>query len=394
MKKGNVLVIGNSGVGKSTLINAIFKENIAVTGWGLEGNTQELTIHESETLPFRIIDSKGFEPASPMELLTGNKAVKAVKKWSAECAKLEKDDHGINIIWFCVDGGTSKLFPKYIEDFCKATSIWKSVPVIAVITKSTVESQIQDNIQMVRDAFAKVKKDGRSLAKIIPVVAKPFIYNENAIVPEFGLEELIEATNQLMPKGLEAAQKDIASFTLNLKRIHARSLTMIATASAVTVGAVPLPIPDNGVLIGIETAMVNQIAKIYEVSNKDKKNSITKTIIEAGTVGVIAKTAIKAIKAIPGIAIAASVLDAIVAGVIVASLGGVTAHIYEKVYLGEIRKDDTDFVKKILENQSSAKIFEAVNHIVDKLSKGAAIKELPSLIIEAIYNLGEKKQLK
>lgn len=35
MEKGNVLVIGNSGVGKSTLINSILGEDCAKIGWVL-----------------------------------------------------------------------------------------------------------------------------------------------------------------------------------------------------------------------------------------------------------------------------------------------------------------------------------------------------------------------
>ena len=54
MNKGNVLVIGNSGVGKSTLINAVLGEQVAKTSWGTEGTTIELKIYDKESVPFWI----------------------------------------------------------------------------------------------------------------------------------------------------------------------------------------------------------------------------------------------------------------------------------------------------------------------------------------------------
>ena len=62
MGTGNVLVLGNSGVGKSTLINAVLGANVAITGWGTHGTTKKLEIYESADIPFRVIDSIGFEP--------------------------------------------------------------------------------------------------------------------------------------------------------------------------------------------------------------------------------------------------------------------------------------------------------------------------------------------
>ena len=53
MTKGNVLVIGNSGVGKSTLINSVLGEECAVTGYGITGTTRELSIYENDRIPFR-----------------------------------------------------------------------------------------------------------------------------------------------------------------------------------------------------------------------------------------------------------------------------------------------------------------------------------------------------
>lgn len=47
MSAGNVLVIGNSGVGKSTLVNAFLEEDEinAVTGRGNAGTTKSLKIY-------------------------------------------------------------------------------------------------------------------------------------------------------------------------------------------------------------------------------------------------------------------------------------------------------------------------------------------------------------
>lgn len=81
--KGNVLVIGNSGVGKSTLINAVLGEECAETGWGTSGTTDHLKVYKSDELPFCIIDSVGFEPS----FIKRTQAINAVKKWSKKVQK-------------------------------------------------------------------------------------------------------------------------------------------------------------------------------------------------------------------------------------------------------------------------------------------------------------------
>ena len=128
MEIGNVLVIGNSGVGKSTLINSVLGIEKAKTGYGTSGITNELEIYESDAVPFRVIDTIGFEPTFFKE----QKAINAVKKWSKASSKNGQEDKQINVIWFCVDGTSRKLFPKAIESLSRATSIWKSVPVIVL----------------------------------------------------------------------------------------------------------------------------------------------------------------------------------------------------------------------------------------------------------------------
>ena len=62
-----------------------------------------------------------------------------------------------------------------------------------------------------------------------------------------------------------------------------------------------------------------------------------------------AKMALNRLKMIPGVAnIAADVLNAVVAGAIVFAIGESTGTIMEKVYLGEIDKENLDWVNKIV----------------------------------------------
>ena len=89
--RGNILVIGKSGVGKSTLINAVLGKERAKTGWGTTGVTKELEIYEgTKELCFRLIDTIGFEPS----FLKERQAISAVRKW----AKTEEEEKEIHVI--------------------------------------------------------------------------------------------------------------------------------------------------------------------------------------------------------------------------------------------------------------------------------------------------------
>lgn len=384
MERGNVLVIGNSGVGKSTLINAVLGKDCAVTGYGTSGTTDKLTIYESEKVPFRIIDTVGFEPSFIKE----RKAIGAVKKWSKDSVKAGKEDTQISVIWFCVEGTSSKLFPKAIKDLSRATSMWPSVPVIVVITKSYSVPERKRNIEMVHNAFATQKRYSKNLKKVIPVVAQTLIINEdnNLYAPPEGITELIDATNELLPEGIKAAETDIATFKLNRKRALAHSIVGVATTSAVVVGAVPIPFSDALILGPVELAEVNALARVYGINKDEDSKKFLNSIVEVGTVGVAAKAAISALKAIPGINIGAAVINAIIAGSIVAALGEGSIYAFEQVYLGKKTVDDIDWVKKIIESKLSTefieKVTDALKNVTDETDVKSFVQEILKLFVK------------
>jgi len=391
METGNVLVIGNSGVGKSTLINAVLGKEKAKTGWGTKGTTVDLEIYESEEIPFRIIDTIGFEPSYFKE----QKAINAVKKWSKESAKESHKDKKINIIWFCIEGTSSKLFPQAIKALTRATSMWESVPVIVVITKSYSIPEREKNIEMVNKAFAEQKRSSKNLRKIIPVVASIYPLNDTAFAPPEGITELIDTTNGLMPEGIKAGEKDVFTFKLNRKRAQAHSIVVFFTATATTVGAVPIPFADAVILGPIELAEINALAQLYGINKGEESKQFLNSIVEVGTVSIAAKAAISALKAIPGINLAACVLNAIIAGSIVAAIGEGSIYAFEKVYLGEKSVADIDWVKKVMEAKLSSQFIDQVTQIAEKVSKCDNAKDIGKVITDllaTVFNSTDNKK--
>lgn len=378
MKNGNVLVIGNSGVGKSTLINAVLGEDCAVTGHGPVGTTRELNIYGGEDDPFRLIDTVGFEPS----LFKENAAVRAVKKWSKDSAKKGNEDTQINVIWFCVDGTSRKLFPKAIANLSRATAVWPTVPVIVVITKSFSVPDRQENIDMVQHAFAAQKRYAKSLRKILPVVASTYRLNDTAFAPPEGITELIDATNALLPEGIQAAKTDIAAFKLGRKRALAHSIVGAATAGGIVVGAVPIPFPDAAILGPVELAEVNALAQIYGINKSEESKKFLSSIVEVGTVSLAAKAAINALKAIPGITIGATALNAVIAGCMVAALGEGSVFAFEQVYLGKKTTADIDWVKKIMESKLSSQFIEKATAAVKSITEHVDDKALVKAVLE------------
>lgn len=377
MDKGNVLIIGNSGVGKSTLINALLGEECAKTGWGINGTTDKLEIFENNELPFRIIDTIGFEP----NFIRKFKAIDAVKRWSKESAKKGNENSQINLIWFCIDGTSSKLFDDTINSISQATKIWKSVPIVAIITKSYSKIEREKNIEMVTNAFAN-QKQPKNLKKIIPVVAETYLIDENNYVAPEGISELIEVTNELMPEGIKAAENDIYDYKLSRKRTLAQSIIGVSTASGAAVGAIPIPFADALILAPLEKVEIEAIGKIYEIEKGN--NNLINTIIDIGTVSAAAKGTIDLIKAIPGINIISSVLNAIIAAAFVAAIGEATAYSFEEIYKGNKTVDDIDWVKKIVENKLASSVLATVKDIIAKINKDTKPSDIVKLVLENI----------
>ena len=376
MKKINVLVMGNSGAGKSTLINAIFKFDKARTGDG-PSITREMAVYEKEEVPFRCIDTRGLEYGAWEQV----KTFRAIRKWSKKSVADRDEKRYIHLIWYCMDATSKRIFKKQVEHLRSVSRLWKDVPVILVLTKSYSRSEIPQNEAMVRQMM---EAHGEANIKgVVSVVAKPFPIQEDLILPALGLEELVRLTNESVPEAMRLTEAAVADLDLRIKRGNANALTALATTGAAVVGAVPIPFADSPVLMAIQSGLVVGIGKAYKLPDEGGNFSkIAQTIIMNGTVSLGAKNLLSVLKGIPGLNVAAAVMNAAVAAVFTAVIGVVAVVIVEKIARGELDPEDLDWIAKFSDNEFTRR----AGKYAASLGKGLAGRE-PKKIGQAIADL-------
>lgn len=190
-----------------------------------------------------------------------------------------------------------------------------------------------------------------------------------------------------MPEGLQSGADDLANFKLSRKKHLAQGIVGVATTSGTLVGAVPLSIADALILSPLEITEVNAIAKVYGIKNDEQSKQFFSSIIKVGTVSTAAKTAIAALKNIPGINIGASVLNAIIAGSIIAALGEGTIYAFEQIYLGKKSFEDVDWVTKLLESKLSNDFVDKVKTIITEAGDKIDSKTIGKLIFSLLGNV-------
>ena len=261
--------------------------------------------------------------------------------------------------------------------------MWESVPVIIVITKSYSIPERAENVQVVHNAFAQQKRYAKNLKAVIPVMAQTYTLNDTAFAPPEGIMELIDATNAVLPEGMKAAEKDIASFKLKRKRAMAQSVITASTAAGGAVGAIPLPFADAAILVPVESGLVTALRKIYGIPDGDDAQKIMDTILEVGTASIAAKAAISALKAIPGANLAGEVINAIVA-----AIGEGSAFVFEKVYLGEMSAKDVDAIRNLidqkLDNEFVRKVTEVIEDFAGSDQGKNSLKDLAGNLVKTL----------
>lgn len=249
----NLALFGKTGVGKSTLVNAVFGAEVAATGVGAPVTlTSHLYLDRRGTLG--LVDTRGLEIGKDDKELIDEltKVVKDMRK--------QRVEDQIHVAWYCVRG-----LDRRFED-AEAAFIRKldelSIPVILVMTQVPM-----------RDGF--VHPDALELARQIEQRHLPIVDNRVFMTyarrdqftgqSPYGLMELLQATFLVAPQAVHGALAAAQTIDLAAKARAARTHIAATVAAAGASAASPIPFSAAAILVPLQLGMMGRISQLYNI---------------------------------------------------------------------------------------------------------------------------------
>ena len=253
MGRFNLAVFGKTGVGKSTLVNAVFGEDVAKVGIG-EPVTQGSHLYLDKVGSLGIVDTQGLEIGTD-----DRKIIDELQKMINRTRKMPLSEQ-VHVAWYCVRG-MDRRFEDTEADFVRALDDL-GLPVIIVMT------QVPRNESGFHpDAVALAELVRQRQLPVVPgspffTYAKPDDFTGQRA---YGLREVLDATFRVAPEGVHGALVAAQEIDHSRKASEAQKVIAAAASSAAASASVPVPFSDAVMLVPIQLGMMAKIAQLYKI---------------------------------------------------------------------------------------------------------------------------------
>jgi len=375
-----VLLLGYTGVGKSTLINLFFGPNTAKAGAGRPITSAFASYPATVECPVHLHDSEGFTATN------ADGQTKAV----VEYLKAAEDNEPIDIVWFIVNAASKRFDDKLLQILIEGSP---RVPVIIVINQCDLVNR--DDLKDVMTAAQTFQHSHTQVKGIVKMAANPEEKPAPKVCPKdpshtdivvrqkflkwacmecdpgetegsidatpYGAEELEKATRDLLPPLAKESFLAAQVVSLDAKTKPAIAILLGGCLSAYAVGWSPLPFSDAALLIPIQIGMLAGLSSLYSVPGFVALRLMSQGPAACGIVGLSIATGLKFI---PGIGtLVGGLIDSSVAFVVTCVLGVVAIFLLRKVnqtLVSGALAEDPSAVQRVIESVDLGPIFSSV----------------------------------
>ncbi len=333
--KMNVLLMGATGVGKSSLINALFGKEIAKAGVG-KPITQHLEKYIDEQKGLILWDTKGIEDKGYENTL------ESIKKEMEDSFKTLNEKEAIDVAYLCVKETSGRIQERERELLSFAKN-W-NIPTIFVFTNTQEKAG---------DAFVKESQriideewGFKGFIKAYARVNSVAFSFRGIEVPIEGLKELVDETKKCL---IEAKKNKQNHFLLIQKaNIQARKQAMIdesktiihvASGAAGAAGLIPIPFSDAFAIAPIQAGMIYKMNDAFGMDlDKSVGASLVAGLLSVTAVAQVGRTLVNGfLKFIP---VVGSVAGGATAAVITEGIGFAYLKVLEKCFNDETGEVD------------------------------------------------------
>lgn len=334
LKKLNIIVVGKSGVGKSTLINSLFRDKIAETGLG-RPITTEIRKIEKKDYPMAIYDTPGFELSEGQQAKVKEEIIELIHKGLAT----GDINNAIHCIWYCINVGGNRTFDQTeinrLKELIEKNKVTK-VPIIVVLTQACPKTKGKQMQTL-------VEKENLDIIKVIPVLAQDMDFDGEYVAKAYGLDQLVDIMSEALPEELQDTLQNVQKASLKSKKKRSRAVVAAASAVAFGEGFIPIPFSDAAVLIPTQITMIASITTNFgmSISKSVIMSFISSTIGTAGTT-ILGKSMVSNLfKLIPGVGTGVGgMISGSTASLLTTALGEAYIKFMEMIYKGELKKED------------------------------------------------------
>ncbi len=344
MHTANLMVVGKTGVGKSTLVNSVFRENLADTGIGTPV-TQHLQRVTKPGIPLVIYDTKGIELDPGVQAAVKQEILGEIDR----LIRLNQKDDLIHMIWFCINSLSRRVEDFEIEWI---RSFAEKIPVIVVLTQS-IGRDYKELENYIKELNLPVKN-------VRSVLARDLEIDENYSLPAFGLKELVDTTFDCLPEAAHAAFINAQKVNIERKLEAANKAVIPFVTAAFAAGFNPLPFADATLLVPTQLAMLARLTVIFGIPiNRSLLTGVISGVLGTGGATLIGRTIVaNVIKFIPGVGTAAGgTISGTTAALITAGFGfaynQVMVAIAKKIFAGVVISENEmiELMKKAFAEQ-------------------------------------------